>query len=502
MSAQVISPRHLNSRLKLNSVRLHRVLGYLGFVALLLWGGSGLLHPWLSTFGVQQAVFAPPVRELVLADTVPLANVLGKAGITQAVAVRVVVGQHENLLQVTQQAHEPRRYFSLRTGHELHNHDPAHAAYLARHHLNVPDAVPARVQRIDSFSSNYPAVNRLLPVYHVSFQTDSGLNAYVYTETGALAAVSDHTKAQVQQWFQWLHTWSWLPTPAELPRVLFIAAMVGALLLLSLSGLSMLVFIRRKARVPGIKGMHRFAAYFTAIPVLAFTFSGVLHLVQHAWPNEQSNLRMTQPISLGSLGAVDLASIQTQGAFTGLSLLMNAQDEVLIRLALPAPKAGQPLSEQAIRSARFDGIEPTGPALYLTASTGQPWPAGDRAMALHLATQYTGLPESAIEHMQLVTRFGGAYDFRNKRLPVWQVNYGAPLNAAVFVDTATGVLADITPNAARFEQWVFSQFHKWSFLGGLGRNNQNIIISVSVVLSMLLMAGLGFRLKTRNKRLT
>lgn len=494
---RILTQRSFSQRLKLNAMRVHRYLAYLGFLALLLWGGSGLLHPWLSTFGVQQAVFAPPQRELVLGNTVPVSDILNRAGIKKAVAIRVVVGQHENLLQVTEQADQPRRYFSLHTGQELINHDPAHAAFLARHYLKVADSVPAQVTRIESFDSNYPAVNRLLPVYQVSFQTDSGLNAHVYTETGALAAVSDHTKTQVQQWFQWLHTWSWLPQQAELPRVLFMGVLVGALLLIAVSGLSMLLLIRRKARAPGTKGAHRAAAYLTALPVLAFSFSGVFHLVQHAWPNEQINSRMSQEVSVAKLGPVDLGSVQLQGGFTGLSFVVNDQGEVLARLALPAPKAGQPVGEQAIRSARFDGVQPTGPALYLNATTGQPWAAGDRAMALHLATQYTGLPESAIEHMELVTRFGAGYDFRNKRLPVWRVNYGAPLNAAVFVDTATGVLADITPNSARFEQWVFSQLHKWSFLGVLGRNIQNGVISAAVLLSIALMAGLGFRLKTR-----
>ena len=89
-------------------------------------------------------------------------------------------------------------------------------------------------------------------------------------------------------------------------------------------------------------------------------------------------------------------------------------------------------------------------------------------MAHQLAQLHTGLPREAVLKASLVTRFGGDYDFRNKRLPVWKFEYGAPLNASVFVDTATGVLADMTRNSAKPEIWSFSMLHKWSFLGDWG----------------------------------
>ena len=482
--------------MKISVLKLHRALALFGFAAMLLWGASGLLHPGLTTFVVQQAVFAPPQRALNLNQALPFQQLLKQTGIEQAQSVRLAVGESANLLQVTESQFAPRRYFDLNTGLELPNHDPVYAAFLARHYLNVPYAEIAKVERIDTFSNDYPSVNRLLPVYRVQFDRPDGLNAYVYTETASLAAVSDNTKHRVQTAFQWLHTWSWMPKAAETPRVLLIAMLVGVLFMMACSGLAMLVLIRRKVRAAGAKGWHRIAGYVLVVPVLMFSFSGVYHVVQHGWPEEQSKLAMRPAIQLQNLDFAihsSWAEITRDLQVTGLSLVANQNGELLYRLALPNPKNGLPDNAQAIRTARFDGVQPTGPAVYLNAKTGILWQDGDREMAHQLAQLHTGLPREAVQQVSLVTRFGGDYDFRNKRLPVWKFEYGAPLNASVFVDTATGVLADITLNSAKPEIWSFSMLHKWSFLGGLGRNVQNIVMCVVVVLAMVMMAGFGLR---------
>jgi len=68
------------------------------------------------------------------------------------------------------------------------------------------------------------------------------------------------------------------------------------------------------------------------------------------------------------------------------------------------------------------------------------------------------------------------------------------VNARVFVDTATGVLADISPDAARAERWSFSYLHKWNFLSVWGRQVHNGVVS-GIVLAILLMFGcLGLRM--------
>ena len=133
------------------------------------------------------------------------------------------------------------------------------------------------------------------------------------------------------------------------------------------------------------------------------------------------------------------------------------------------------------------------------ANSGEVWRQGDRELALQLGEGFTGVPRQAIESVELVTRFGPEYDFRNKRLPVWRLNYGAPVQASVFVDTATGVLADISPDAAKAERWSFSYLHKWNFLSVWGRQVHNGVVS-GFVLAILLMFGvLGLRMAYKGR---
>ena len=96
--------------------------------------------------------------------------------------------------------------------------------------------------------------------------------------------------------------------------------------------------------------------------------------------------------------------------------------------------------------------------------------------------------------MELVTRFGPDYDFHNKRLPVWRVDYGAPVNASLFVDTGAGVLVDRVEDWEKPERLVFSFIHKWNFLFPIGRLGLNVVVGVFVIALIGFSAVLGLRM--------
>ena len=78
--------------MRILSIKLHRLLAILGGIGLLLWGGSGLLHPIITTWGPQQAVFYPPSHPVDLAGVRPIHETLAEAGIAEAAAIRIVPG--------------------------------------------------------------------------------------------------------------------------------------------------------------------------------------------------------------------------------------------------------------------------------------------------------------------------------------------------------------------------------------------------------------------------
>jgi hypothetical protein len=491
----------------------HQWLALVGGISLLIWGLSGLTHIWMVLFGPQQAVFMPPTRPVVLADARPIAETLADAGIARAISVRTVPGPETTLYQVTTTALGERRYFDPATGKELAGHDRRQAEFLARHYLKEARPV-TDITLQTGFDDDYPWVNRQLPVWRVHFAGSDGLVAYVHTETGTLAAVNNDGKATQQRIFRWLHSWDWVPTELDWLRVIVITALVGSLAALAVTGVMMLVTIRRAKRLPGAKGWHRIAGYVLALPLLMFSTSGIYHLIQFALEPPQSQLRLPQPLDLaGGRYPIerDWNKVAQGRTVHSLSLIEGPKGQPLYRLDLgAAPAAAEhdhgshsdapPSTAAEIRKARFDGVQSSGPPLYVDATTGQPLPLADRDLALAVARRFAG-PEAQVTQATLVTRFGADYDFRNKRLPVWKVDFGAPANASLFVDPATGILVDRVADWQKPERWFFSLIHKWNFLFPLGKLTLNIVVGSVVIALILLMAGIGLWLDWRGRKL-
>lgn len=515
----------------------HQWLGLIGGISLLVWGLSGLTHIAMVLFGPQQAQFMPPAAEVALEGARPIAETLAGQGITEAVAVKTVPAPGGGVLwQVTSAADgAERRYFRPADGREVPGGDRAQAEFLARHYLATDRAIAsARLQT--EFDADYPWVNRLLPVWKLEFAGDDGLTAYVHTETSSLAAVNNTAKTRLQAVFRALHTWEWVPPGMDGLRVIVIALMVGSLLALGLTGIAMLVTVRRRKRLPGARGWHRIAGYVLALPLIMFSASGIYHLIQSALVPPVSQLKMGQPVNVASGQwpiEADWALIAKGRDIASVALVAGAEGQPLYRIGLAPPKgamgggehdhgpakpqpghgmaghdhaammaaaqAKPPTTDAEIREARFAGIKPDGPAIYLDAVTGAVVSSGDKALARTIARRFTGAPDSAVTGVTLVTRFGPDYDFRNKRLPVWRVDYGAPVKASLFVDTGAGVLVDRVADHEKPERLVFSFIHKWNFLFPVGRLGQNVIVGLFALALIGFMAVLGLKMDTARR---
>jgi hypothetical protein len=517
----------------------HRWLALIGGISLLVWGASGLAHVAMVLLGPQQAQFMPPPVAIELGGAQPIARTLAANGIDEAIAVKTVPSARGSALwQVTEEALGERRYFRPADGIEIADGDRQQAEFLARHYLATDKPIVAATLQTD-FDADYPWVNRLLPVWKLRFAGDDRLTAYVHTETSALAAVNNSTKEGLQTAFGALHTWEWVPAGMDWLRVVVIAAMVGSLFALAATGIAMLVTVRRSKRAPGARGWHRVMGYLLALPLIMFSLSGIYHLVQSALVPPVTQLRMGDPVNLAS-GAwpveQDWAALSQGREIASVALVEGGAGQALYRIGLAPPKGAMgggehdhgareqaahdhrahdhashatrstaeaasatPQTDAEIREARFAGIKPDGPAIYIDAATGAIAGQGDRDIALAVARRFSGAGEEAVANVELVTRFSHEYDFRNKRLPVWRVDYADPVNATLFVDTSSGVLVDRLADWEKPERLVFSMVHKWNFLFPLGRLGLNIAVAVFVIALIVFMAILGLRMDWKNR---
>lgn len=501
------------------SFKWHKLLAWVGAFALLGFVLSAITHPLLVWTGPQSTAFRPPQAIIDTQHVKQIETVLTQHQINRAVVVKLVPSKDKVLLQVTEDAKQPRRYFDLQSGAELPDYDQQHAIWLARYYaLGGDTSVAVRSVTFQTeFDHAYPWVNRLLPVYKVSFENEQNLNAYVYTEINALGSLGNDYKTRLQGLFRTLHTWSWLDG-FEYARVIIMAGLLLSLFAMAVTGLTLVLTLKRRKNMASTNRWHRSIANIVCVPILAFCISGFWHLLHNMqtgndaqYNSQRTGLQLSAPINL-TANVVGLNKIKDLPAASLNQLsLISHQGELFYRLSLPV-KPQKRVGENKIsptdnansehahhdmptRKARFDGLKSERGGQYYSVENGERAELTDKDVALALALKHTSLDASALNSARLVTRFGPNYDFRNKRLPVWQFDFNSDSGDTVFVDPATGAIVDSITNNDRYEGYSFSFLHKWNFLTPfIGRQWRDAII-VLILLLIITMTGLGITMR-------
>ncbi len=457
----------------------HRRLAWLGGGVVLCWAVSGISHPMMAWFGPQAVKMFPPATVMPADSLRGLAAVVESNMLREARSLKVVPGAGAPLLQLTESEKSPRRYFDLVSARELQNQDEIQARWLAGYYTGRELGEIDSVRFLAAFDAEYPAINRLLPVYRVQYQGDEELTAFVHTETAALAALNNRNKTLLQNIFQQLHTWAWLDVTGH-GRVLLIALFMLTLFLMASAGLTLLVLLGRRKIADARRRWHRLLAYVVFLPLLGWSASGFYHLLQSEYAEQVSGLRLGSAFSLEGLSTVNISTVAESlpaEKLTALSIISGPEGQLYYRAALA------PDDEALSREARFQGRGAEKAAVYIDAKSGKHSSIDDGAVVSSLVQHWRHhTPVLAIERLQ---RFSPDYDFRNKRLPVWLVTIDDAEGSQLFLDPATGVLVDQSRRSDRIERWVFSILHKWNHLTGItGRGGRDALIVAILVLAI------------------
>jgi hypothetical protein len=436
------------------SVRaIHRNLAWVAGLVAVLWAATGFLHPIMSWTAPRPAVQAPLAQALTLDGLTQPAPALAAAGVEETTLVRLVMVDGKPYWFATRD-NSARVVLDARSGASAPEMEQRHAIALARHYSELPDAEVETTRLITAFSTDYPSVNRLLPVWEVRFATPDGLTLYVDTGLDRLAAVTNDQRRVLLSGFQNIHTLKFLESIEPL-RLALIFVLIGSVMATTALGATMLW----RSRGRGLRRAHTIAAW-VALPLVAmFTLSGTLHLFV------TSSLWAEPTPRAAPFGVAQLPPIP--GAEPGI--VVN-----------DLTAAGGPLWRRQ--------IEETG--YYF--GTYAPDTDEDRARALG------GAPTEA--SVSIVTRFGDGYGFINKRLPVWRVD--AP-SGPVFVDVREGLIAARPSETwlTRLEGWTFDNLHKWEFLNPLGRRNRDYAtMAATAVLIAVSLLGFAIILRRRKGR--
>ena len=478
--------------------RWHRSLAWLGGITLLVFGLSGLTHPLLSFTGPKPAQMMPPHAKMQASQILRMPEILKQNQIDKAIIVKLTPSVDGTVMQVTETNDGPRRYFDLKSGHEIPDHDKAHAVWLARHYSALYATDVRHVSFQSEFSEEYPWVNRLLPVYRVEFATPDKRAFYVYTEANAFAGVTNDWRRSVQYWFRALHTWSWLDD-FDNSRVIIISMLMLALTGMAVTG-TLMVFMYKSRKIREKKRRwHRSLAYAIWLPIFGLSISGLYHILQMSYVDNKRGLQLGKSITLGGDQlASSLENISGLGAkkLSAVSIVEGPGNKLYYRLNPSAPALKKPLT----RKMRFRGMPTSLAGEYFDAENGTKSNMTDETMALHFVDRELGLDAAKKVHMEKVTRFGSLYDFRNKRLPVWRIDYQTSEGDKIFVDPATGILVDRLVNLDRYELYSFQFLHKWNFLRPLMSNEWRNGLTVFIIGLASLLAILGYAMLFKRRR--
>lgn len=479
------------------SARWHRAMAWAGGSILLLFVLSGATHILMTWTGPQQSQFFAPTLQLPAGYAANVGAILQQHRIQHAATVKIVAAEKGPLLQVAETPHgdvsagSTKRYFDLETLNEVANHDPAQAIWLARYYTGATGDVAA-VTLQTQFDNAYPWVNRQLPVYRIEFAGNEGLTAYIHTETASLASLTNHYKTVLQAIFGIAHTWNFLDDVDAL-RVALITAALGSSCLLLSCGLVMIVAIKRRSIINTQRRWHRRIAIATWLPLLLFSVSGLYHLYQNALGENSRGLRNAAVLAVNADRFGDMTTLfgahENQLA-NAVSLVQGPDQRLYYRIAM-APAAGPVSREQ-----RFVGQPQQLDGMFINAANGDNASLTDAELSRYYAARFFAVDAATLSVGTKITHFGMDYDFRNKRLPVWQFEHDG---TAIFVDPASAAIVDVVTPPLRYESWSFSVLHKWNVLVPLlGRGGRDVLLT-AVLTMALSLAAIGLLLARRRK---
>ncbi len=502
----------------------HRWIGLFSCIGVLLWGLSGLSHPIMTRLQPKPVAFAAPSATFDLSSSETPRALLAKHGIDQF--------QHLSLAQIDGVAYlrvghltagdaspKPATYINFKTGAILPDADKVYAKQLASHFTGLPLEEITDATLIDAFDEDYHPVNRLLPVWRVTFQSHGHLRAYIDTEQTRLSTLVDDTRHRLTKLFEFGHNWSFLSC---LPKLQFglSASMLGLIMLSALSGLT-LYFKQAstaKARLSrwASRRWHRRLGLVVSLTTLVFASSGFFHLYMS---DQQQNNALAVAPSVAQSDLLDDAvwrqivkqPLAKLDAVVQQNLVQKdvAQQAVPYWLVLNAiPHQNQmPVAQVAALAKEGAHAEHQGhtqkpsfhPPQMFNASKTNSAQGGVEDFVRRQVASLIQQPVLDINEVTWVTEFAKEYGFIFKRLPVLKVQLHDADSTRFYIEPSTGALSVRVRNIDGLEGFVFAYLHKWAFQS-LNKELRDVLVSLFALMTVL-VGVLGIVLFAKPKRL-
>jgi len=338
----------------------------------------------------------------------------------------------------------------------------------------------ADASMITAFDKEYKSINRLLPVYKVSFERPDGIRIYVETTQDRFAFAMDNKRAAFDTVFRLLHNWDWLDVLGN-GRLVVLFLLTGTAFLTSVMGVYL--FFATKSKMANGNGLvkarywHRYTAIVAALFTLMWTFSGAWHALSK-FREDTRGLHFE---------GKRFAATNLHWPFDSLQQTVKAPITNISIVRMDTDTYWQIYTKNA-------GIQ------YVHTADGSLLREGDAKYAVFLAGQFSGHPERAIRAVTPVTQFTNEYNFRDKLLPVWRVAYDRRQHERYYVETRSGSLSVRIDDWDFMEGYSFALFHKHHFMewgGKMLRDFSTMLWALTQV--VMVIVGLVLYMKWRSR---
>ncbi len=489
--------------------KLHRTLSVIIALPVVLWAGSGFLHPLMTS--IRPEISSQQLNERTIDSidvVVPLQQALMSHAIKSFVQVRLVYIDTALFYQV-QLNDRNLQYISAKNGATLLRGDTAYAEYIAHqflaagrkqlmhedaHHDHAAmmdathprDATVTSVDYVTSFDDDYAAINRLLPVYKVSFDRDDGIVIYVDTRQSRFAFATNRSRQLLSGIFGTIHTWGWLSFLGT-GRILMEILFSGVAFMTSVLGI-VIFFSSRSSNgnMNRARRNHRYTAIVVSLFTLMFSFSGCFHAVAKL-SKDVGSMPIKRALFSASIGS-DLSRVfRAIGTPVTNIQLVKIDDMVYWRATIDSGRGRGSKDLMKEQQVIADQV------VYVDATNYTVLPNGDGRYARALAADFGigKVPDTSA----MITHFTAGYGFADKLLPVWEVTSG---NKHYFIETGSAGLSKVSEGGAQYEQGSFAFLHKHEFLSGFGKSVKDFS-TMFWAFSQIIMVAFGIALFSKLK---
>ncbi|MFT3823030.1 MAG: PepSY domain-containing protein [Chitinophagaceae bacterium] len=521
--------------MKKSIYKIHRSLSIIIAIPVLLWAVSGFMHPIMTNVRPAVATQALVPESIDSSHIhVTLQEALIKNNISSIHNFRLIHIDTNWFYQVQPTAQQTPVYLSATNGRSLTAGDWLYARYLAKQFLEgqqfiqqhepSQEVIPAvlsegtmhdccdaatncvlkngkgskvtGVSMLSEFDNEYKYINRLLPVYRVDFDRADGIRIYVETTQDRFAFAMDNNRAIFDKLFRLLHTWSWLDA---LGKGRLVIVSIIALLAFTTTLLGIYIFFTtRSKKVNGnemvkARRRHRYTSIIAALFTLLWTFSGAWHALAKFKEDDRNKFFIENSFLTGNID-LNFSRVQQIAAkpVTNISLVKTDSAAYWQVTTITNSTTRKDLMKD--KSAQLS------PILYINTKTYTVLPKGDEQYAQYMAGKFSQQGSQKIVSSVPVTKFTDEYNFTDKRLPVWKINYATDNNQRFYVETTSGKLASKVDDTDIPEGYSFSVFHKHHFMDWGGKTVRDISTMFWAFIQIIMVAiGLMLYFKWRKK---